>query len=821
MCSKFNYNAITSAIVQQGDLMLNPGEEVTIAWNNITASDQDLGLYNSNNFSDTAAMEDFLQWGSAGNGRESVADNKGIWTAGNFLTIATPYEYVGQGDPDQGVAFWDSKDIGGTPSASIPYFQDFENGSLDDWTFYNVMSNENWVHTSFGGDFFAEVSGFQADTNSNDWLISPEFDFTGNSNLVLSFYSAKNFSGGSFDIKISTNYDGASDPTDPQFNWINITNQAELSDSNYTDTYSGLIDVSGYNDNSVYIAFHYTATPNSAATWQVDDIELKEQSQQPDSIIINEILADNQSINTDQNGENDPWVELYNPNPYQVNLQDYSLSDDAGMPSKYTMPDTTIQGNGYLLVWADGDNNQSGLHTNFSLDASGGNLHVYDSLQNLMDSVSYNIQNPDTSLARIPDGTGAFKMAQPTPFAENTELPEPQPSASIPYFQDFENGSLEGWNGYNVQSNENWRYDSFEGDHFAEVNGYQADANSNDWLISPEFDFTGFDNLAFSFYSAKNFSGGDFEIKVSTNYDGISDPTNAEFDWTDITAQAELSDSNYIDTYSGLIDVSNINSNAVYFAFHYRSTPNQATLWQIDDIEIQEFEALDTVKLNELLVHNQANNTDQDGENDPWIELYNPNSDTVNLTGYSLRYNPNMSNEYSLPNTTIQPNDYRIVWADNDTLQAGLHAPFSLDKNGGKLFFYGPQSRLIDSVSYGPQKADTSFARLPNGSGSFEMAKPTPAAKNDSFTTSIHEISKRSSFDMYPNPTEDVLNITSNNSDTKKIELFNTQGQIMFRESFNGTKLQLNTSDYKSGLYFIKLQNVEKGEIVDKKLIIQ
>ena len=33
-------------------------------------------------------MHDFVQWGSAGNGRESVAVGKGIWTAGDFISTA-------------------------------------------------------------------------------------------------------------------------------------------------------------------------------------------------------------------------------------------------------------------------------------------------------------------------------------------------------------------------------------------------------------------------------------------------------------------------------------------------------------------------------------------------------------------------------------------------------------------------------------------------------------------------------------------------------------------------------------------------------------
>ena len=48
----------------------------------------DLGLYETNTFGSASAMQDFVQWGSGGNGRESVAVGKGIWTAGDFILTA-------------------------------------------------------------------------------------------------------------------------------------------------------------------------------------------------------------------------------------------------------------------------------------------------------------------------------------------------------------------------------------------------------------------------------------------------------------------------------------------------------------------------------------------------------------------------------------------------------------------------------------------------------------------------------------------------------------------------------------------------------------
>jgi hypothetical protein len=54
---------------------------------NFSQTASDLCLYNSSVFTSTSAMQDFVQWGSGGHGRESVAVSKGIWTSGFFLAL--------------------------------------------------------------------------------------------------------------------------------------------------------------------------------------------------------------------------------------------------------------------------------------------------------------------------------------------------------------------------------------------------------------------------------------------------------------------------------------------------------------------------------------------------------------------------------------------------------------------------------------------------------------------------------------------------------------------------------------------------------------
>lgn len=90
---------------------LDPGEEINISSSiNFAVADGEFGLYNTNSFGSTTAMEDYIQWGSANHQRESVAVAKGIWEDDTFINVAPPFEYNGNGSQD-GVTFWSTLSV--------------------------------------------------------------------------------------------------------------------------------------------------------------------------------------------------------------------------------------------------------------------------------------------------------------------------------------------------------------------------------------------------------------------------------------------------------------------------------------------------------------------------------------------------------------------------------------------------------------------------------------------------------------------------------------------------------------------------------------
>jgi hypothetical protein len=144
----------------------------------------------------------------------------------------------------------------------------------------------------------------------------------------------------------------------------------------------------------------------------------------PPPVLINEFLADNESVNQDRAGEYDDWVELYNQGPVTVTLDGMYLSDDLSAPQKWRFPgETTIPPRGHLLVWCDKDIGQGPLHADFGLSRHGEALGLFDSTVHgnvPLDTIVFDPQDENISYGRQPDGSDSWRFFDPpTPEASN------------------------------------------------------------------------------------------------------------------------------------------------------------------------------------------------------------------------------------------------------------------------------------------------------------------------------------------------------------------------------------------------------------------
>ncbi len=140
-------------------------------------------------------------------------------------------------------------------------------------------------------------------------------------------------------------------------------------------------------------------------------------------LILNEIMANNASTlaDPDEPDAYEDWIEVYNPGAADVDMGGMYLTDDASDLTRYAIPaGVVVPAGGYLLFWADNDNEEGDVHLNFALSRGGEDvlLVAADGIT-VIDRVSFGEQTTDRSYGRSPNGTGAWVGMRPTPMGVN------------------------------------------------------------------------------------------------------------------------------------------------------------------------------------------------------------------------------------------------------------------------------------------------------------------------------------------------------------------------------------------------------------------
>jgi hypothetical protein len=173
----------------------------------------------------------------------------------------------------------------------------------------------------------------------------------------------------------------------------------------------------------------YTLTAVNGAGQTVRRVTVGvDETEQP--VRLSEFLASNAGGIADDEGRRHDWVELHNPNPFDVNLRGYHLSDDPANPRKWEMPDYGIPALGHAVVWASNGAGKAAPfevpHASFALSTSGealtltgrdGRTVVSLIPRDYPEPALYPVQYTDHSYGLSGGSEGYFQV--PTPGAEN------------------------------------------------------------------------------------------------------------------------------------------------------------------------------------------------------------------------------------------------------------------------------------------------------------------------------------------------------------------------------------------------------------------
>ena len=218
---------------------------------------------------------------------------------------------------------------------------------------------------------------------------------------------------------------------------------------------------------------------------------------------------------------------------------------------------------------------------------------------------------PDSDLAKnVPYGLNGivFEGLQPNTTYHFAIFPYTNSGANIDYktdgsyptatatteevyvllYEDFDDG-LGVFMAYNAYGDQEWHQGTHQGTTYANMNGYAEGAahQNEDWLIGFAEIPNGisFNEIWVDFSTAMKFDGDPLRVAISTDYDGISDPS--DFEWEDITDAFDYSTGNYEWVESGVFDVADIvASHSFYIAFIYTSNDEAAASWEIDYVRV-------------------------------------------------------------------------------------------------------------------------------------------------------------------------------------------------------------------------------------------
>lgn len=234
--------------------------------------------------------------------------------------------------------------------------------------------------------------------------------------------------------------------------------------------------------------------------------------------------------------------------------------------------------------------------------------------------------------------------------------------------------------------------------------------------------------------------------------------------------------------------------------------------------------------LNEVCSTNN-NFPDENEQLDDWIELYNADTSTVNITGYKITNNLSNPSLFTFPpvssQTTMAPGSFKILWADQNTTQGALHLNFTLNEtSGGTIGLYAQDGEtLIDQITYPALLTGTTFGRYLDGNSNWKLLfYPTPGAPNSDSIPDVGLKPGLETFDglysVFPNPATEqlqILKVGEHLNQKITIQLIDLQGKICetnVSETQTGKHWTLNTNNLNSGVYTLRITSSKSQSLV-------
>lgn len=269
--------------------------------------------------------------------------------------------------------------------------------------------------------------------------------------------------------------------------------------------------------------------------------------------------------------------------------------------------------------------------------------------------------------------------------------------------EDFGSCPPSGWTNYSLASSEDW---SCSGG-IMDINAYDGDAACDDWLITPGFNPRDYNNEILTFETWTEYSDTYYpplEVKYSTDYTAGTDPSAASWNTLSVSLSPENSTTW---TQSGEVDLSHVDAEQVFIAFHYTSSGSgggSSAWWKVDNVSIEGTLNQDQFPVIDSIFH-EPQNPDEFDSLDVFASIsddHGINSVVLNWGSTSGNYTETkeMNLNHSYYTTSIQaPGEPSTLYYQVEVTDDGNQTTYSTEN---QVTFTAAEKPSFSGVSYSP-----------------------------------------------------------------------------------------------------------------------
>lgn len=225
--------------------------------------------------------------------------------------------------------------------------------------------------------------------------------------------------------------------------------------------------------------------------------------------------------------------------------------------------------------------------------------------------------------------------------------------------------------------------------------------------------------------------------------------------------------------------------------------------------------AIGKLVINEFMADNDDVITDQNGDYNDWIEIYNNSSDSIFLGDYYLTDDASDPTQWKMPGEYLAAGGFKLIWASGDTTVGTNHADFKLSKSGEEIgLFYdnGTDLDTADYIAFSTQTTDESYGRSYDASPTWVFfSTSTPEASNG--TLGVEEL-KQTGLQLYPNPYKNQVTIENPTESKATVIMYSSIGQVLQTLEIERFETMVWQDDFPLGMRIISIETENAVEVI-------